>query len=89
MEKDILQLKVGDYVIENYDKDTNYNIETINSLILLKVFQIIALTPQPKLVVGRHLNSTTYIVTDRCRLANEKEIKEYKLKSVFNKEVKK
>jgi hypothetical protein len=84
MEKKSDQLKVGDYIIQN-----NYHPETINDYKFLKIFEVIEMTPQPIIVIGRHLDLISHLVANRFRLASEKEIKEYKLKSIFHKEVKK
>jgi hypothetical protein len=77
--EDSIRFKIGDFVIRNIDENINYN----------PVYEVIALTRLPKLVVGRHKNITSQLITHKFRLASEKEIKEYKLKSIFNKEVKK
>ena len=70
--------KVGNHIILNIEESENIKYKFGN-----KAFEVISLTEYPEILIGRHINLTSHLKADKFRLATEKEIKEYKIKNVF------
>jgi hypothetical protein len=81
-----MDFEIGDYIIQ-YIEETeslNYDSAAYKSLSkLLKIYEVLSPVNGAGYVKARNGNNYSNLKVDKFRLANEKEIKAYKLKSMF------
>jgi hypothetical protein len=86
MRNNKMDFKVGDYIIQNIEETESMNYDSAaykNLSKLLKTYQVIYPVNGAGYVKVQNGNNYSNLKAEKFRLANEKEIKSYKLKSMF------